>query len=170
MEVPRNQLKRWPGQLSNITEEISGAERERVLQDLIRETERLKRRIVGAPDSVSRNLPPESGGEPGLSVIRSPSAPDAGMFAPVAAWIRDAARSWREQLQMSETIRSVCDGLRSGLREILSVLRLYQMRDAVLENLETVSDNGDSGIPAGSGSREKAHRSVVGWTRSRWPT
>ena len=153
MDARRNQLKRWPGQLSNTTEEISEAERDRKLQDLIRETERLRRRIVEEPDSICRDLPPESDGEPGLSVIRSPSEPDAGIFAPITAWIRDAARARREQRQMSGTVRRVCDGLRSGLWECLSALRLYRMRDAVLENLESVSDKGDSGISARSGSR-----------------
>ncbi|GEM_PF-4323290 len=168
METRRSQLKRWPGQLSNTTEEISEAEKDRELRDLIRETERLKERIVRGPDAISRDLPPESGGEPGLSVIRSPGAPNAGIFAPITAWIPDAARSWGDQLQMSKTLRKVCDGFRSGLREGLSALRLYRMRDAVLENLKSVSNRGDSGISARSSSSEETHRSVLGRTRSRW--
>ncbi len=145
MEAHGNRAKRWPGQLSNTSEEISQAERDRELKKLIRETGKLKRRIVGEkavkpdrewiqpePDADPRDKPTSSGTvEASLNSVGE------------QAW--RTACGWRGSLNRCEWLRDLSEDVRAGLWELLGYLRLYRLRDSVMENLEW--GNGNGGTP-----------------------
>ena len=107
MELARYEIKRWPGQLCNTLEEVTQAELDAELEDLLDEADRLKR-------FPTRDIRPvrEATERVGFSVS-----------------------VWRSRIPAQPRFAGMRKAMGAGLWEILGFCRLYRLRDAVMENL-----------------------------------
>jgi hypothetical protein len=154
MEAHRNRMKRWPGQPSIASDEILRAETQRELHELLKETERLRRRIAGEPavapedkfegneddpspvEETAEDRPRSRLPEPPPSHRSRPSDPLGPQTrADPAGPVSETPVSFRRVLRDSRLFMEARELTRAALSDTLGYFGLYRLRDAVLANL-----------------------------------
>jgi hypothetical protein len=154
-----NDIKRWPGQLSNTLEEVTQAETMRKVESLLEEAEQLKWSLMGERKNTRA----------GNRTARRPTKQDAGPsgleprerkgFDIIVDSIALGIRSCRNFIRQEPWFEDLRELVRVVLWETLSFLHLYTLRDAAMENLGFVTTTGRQGDRA---TRREEHDGAIG--------